>query len=249
MLKSFLIRFPRLYEAVQALRDRRFFRQGLRTGSFAQHGEDVTLLSLMRDAQASGAYVDVGCNHPFRLSNTYMLYRNGWRGLCVDPLPRFRDAFRTWRPDDVFICAAVGESGGQMPLFEFESDVLSTLDSELAAAYQAQGFRLLRQSLVQVRRIDDLLESQAVSAPLSLLSLDIEGHELSALRSIDLDRWRPEFVCMEALTADGRRNQAAIDYLASRGYRSEVDKGLNVIFRRMAAWPGGRDDPPQSAQP
>ncbi len=141
MIKSILIRVPPIYEAVQTFRDRKFHGDGTRSGSFAQHGEDQRLLGLLRDAGATGPYLEVGCNHPFRLSNTYLLYLNGWRGLCVDPLPRFSRAFKRWRPDDIFECAAVREAKGNPPLFEFESDVLSTLDATLAEAYVARGFR------------------------------------------------------------------------------------------------------------
>ncbi|MBU1222278.1 MAG: FkbM family methyltransferase [Gammaproteobacteria bacterium] len=232
MIKSLLLRIPPLYEAVQALRDRKFHRKGMKSGSFSQHGEDVKLLALLRDANAKGPYLDVGCNHPYRLSNSYLLYLNGWRGLCIDPLPRFQSAFKRWRPKDGFQCAAVGDADGELPLFEFESDVLSTLDANLAEAYKERGFRLRRKSVVRVRSIDSLLESSQFSPPLSLLSLDIEGHELPALRSINLAYWRPEFICMEVLTADGRRNQAAIEYLSDNGYQPDVDMGLNVIFRR-----------------
>lgn len=232
MIKSLLIRFPPLYEAVQAFRDRKFHRAGMTSGSFSQHQEDMTILALLRDAKAKGPYLDVGCNHPYRLNNSYLLYLNGWRGVCIDPLPRFQSAYTRWRPEDVFHCAAVGGTEGELPLFEFESDVLSTLDANLAEAYKNSGFRLRKKTVVRVLSIDTLLESSHLSPPLSLLSLDIEGHELPALRSINLDYWRPEFICMEALTADGRRNQSAIDYLSDNGYQSEVDMGLNVIFRR-----------------
>lgn len=233
-IKSLLIQVPFLYEAVQGFRDRKFHKAGMLSQSFSQHGEDVKLLSLLREAHATGPYLDIGCNHPFRLSNTYLLYLNGWRGLCVDPLPRFKDGFKRFRPDDIFQCVAVGEDEGELPLFEFESDVLTTLDSELAEAYMARGHRLHKQSEIKVRTIDSVLESRQLVPPLSFLSLDIEGHELSALRSINLDYWRPEFICMEVLTADGRRNEAAIEYLADNGYRLDSDLGLNIVFRRAA---------------
>jgi FkbM family methyltransferase len=234
-IKSWLIRVPFLYEMVQGSRDRRFLRAGMQSRSFSQHGEDVRLLGLLRDAGAKGPYVDVGCNHPFRLSNTYLLYLNGWRGLCVDPLPRFEAKFKRYRVNDIFDCVAVGEGEGELPLYEFESDVLTTLDRELAEAYQGIGHRLLRKTKIKVRTLNSLLESHRMLPPLALLSLDIEGHELSALHSIDLDYWHPQFICIEALTADGRTNDAAIEYLAQNGYRLDSDLGLNVVFRRAGS--------------
>jgi FkbM family methyltransferase len=231
-VKSLLMQIPPLYEAVQRYRDRKFHKVGMLSQSFAQHGEDVKLLNILRAAHATGKYIDIGCNHPFRLSNTYLLYLNGWRGLCIDALPRFNEGFKRFRPEDIFHCVAVGEEEGELPLFEFESDVLTTLDPELAKSYVARGHNLHKQSKIKVCTIDTVLETHKFTPPLSLLSLDIEGHELSALRSINLEYWRPEFICMEVLTADGHRNNLAIEYLIEKGYQMDFDLGLNMVFRR-----------------
>ena len=31
-----------------------------------------------------GIYIDVGCNHPIKYNNTYLLYKKGWRGINID---------------------------------------------------------------------------------------------------------------------------------------------------------------------
>lgn len=234
MYKSFLLKFPWLYEAVQSLRDSHYLVQHRRMNTFAQHKEDIELVRLLTQAGARGLYIDVGCNHPFKLSNTYLLYLNGWRGICVDPLPRFGPLFHRWRPEDRFECAAVGEHAGELTLFEFESDVLSTLEASLAAAYQAQGRRLRRQTAVRVRPLDAILEEHGARGPVSLLSIDIEGHELAALKSMNLEKWRPEFVCLEVLTAAGQRHERAIEFLSGHGYKAVLDLGLNLVYRRNA---------------
>ena len=231
-LKTLLHRTPALYEAVQSVRDRRVHSRALSSGSFAQHGEDVQLVALLRSLGADGAYVDVGANHPFKLSNTYLMYRLGWRGVCVDPLPRFKKLYERWRPDDQFFNTAVGEFAGEIELHEFEWDPLSTLDSSLAEQYIQGGFRRLRRVPVSVKTIDQLLDESGITSPVSLLSIDIEGHELPALKSMSFDKWRPVVVCIEAVTAAGGRNEDALQYLIQHGYKMHGDLGLNVIFVR-----------------
>lgn len=237
MLKSVLLRVPMAYEAVQSLRDSAFLKAATSRGTYSQHGEDIQIMHMLVEAAARGPYVDVGCNHPFKLSNTFLLYLNGWRGMSVDPLPRFSRLHRRWRPEDRFFGVAVGETQSQLPLYEFESDVLSTLDSAIAAEYQRQGHRLWRTSVVRVERLDNLLAQSGLSAPLSILSIDIEGHELPALKSLDLAHWRPELICLEALTANGQRNSDAIDHISVNGYRVVADLGLNVVFQRRRGLP------------
>lgn len=233
MYKSLLLKFPWLYERVQSVRDVISHRSCLKKGSFAQHGEDVEIMRLLNENNAKGCYVDIGCNHPFKINNTYLLYLNGWRGLCVDPLPRFTGLYEKWRPEDLFECVGIGEQSGEMTLFEFESDVLSTLDKDLSEQYQRSGYKFRRKVQTKIKTIDSILEARGLAAPISLLSVDIEGHELSALKSINLGKWKPVYICLEALTADGKRNDESIIYLCNNGYRIASDLGLNLLFCRV----------------
>lgn len=231
-LRTLLLKMPAAYEGVQRLRDRRLHSESVRGGSFAQHGEDLQLITLLRSLGARGPYVDVGANHPFRLSNTYLLYRSGWRGVCVDPLPRFKPLYQRWRPEDRFVCTAVGETAGQIDLHQFEWDPLSTLDESLAEQYIRSGFKRLQRLPVSVRTIDEVLDESGITGPLSLLSIDIEGHEVPALKSMNLDKWQPAVICIEAVTLGGARNEKALTYLQARGYKVHGDLGLNVVFVR-----------------
>jgi FkbM family methyltransferase len=233
MLKSALLNYPAVYEIVQQWLDAQFLRQANAAGTYAQHGEDLQILRILQACEANGPFLDVGCNHPFKISNTYLLYRHGYRGLCVDPLPRYRSLFERWRPQDRFVRIAIAEVAGELPFFEFESDVLSTLDPLLAALYERQGYRLRKRSSIRVERLDTVLEESGLQGPISLLSIDIEGHELSALKSLDLDRWQPTLICLEVSTADGRRDTATQDYLQEYGYTVALDLGLNLLLTRF----------------
>jgi FkbM family methyltransferase len=231
--KSLLLQSPAMYEWVQTQRDANWLRRAQARGSYSQHREDLALLKLLQDSPTRDPYLDVGCNHPFKLSNTFALYQQGWRGLCIDPLPRFAALYRRWRPEDRFANLAVGEAAGELPFYEFESDVLSTLDDRLAAQYQTQGYRLRSRSTVQIVRLDSVLERCGIQGPISLLSIDIEGHELPALRSLDLERWQPRLVCLEVATADGQRSTESVDHLVAHGYEIALDLGLNLILQRV----------------
>jgi FkbM family methyltransferase len=230
--KTFLLKFPWIFEFVQSIPDQYEYRKSLAKGSFAQHGEDIEIMRLLDQAKATGFYVDIGCNHPYKLSNTYLLYLNGWRGLCVDPLPRFVNFYRKWRPEDRFECVGISENHGELPFYEFEADVYSTFDMNLANINRENGFKFRQEVLTKIKTVDSLLESNEYVAPISLLSIDIEGHELSALKSITLDKWKPAFICLEVLTPEQKRCEEPIAYLLANGYCIESDLGTNVIFRR-----------------
>ena len=67
---------------------------------------------------------------------------------------------------------------------------------------------------------------------MALLSIDIEGHEVPALKSMNLDRWQPAVICIEVVTAVGARNEEALQYLLTHGYRIYGDMGFNTVFVR-----------------
>src|ERR1039457_5849033 len=77
-----------------------------RTVYFSQFGED-TFLDYYFFGRRTGFYVDVGAFHPFNISNTYIFYKRGWRGINIEPNPASFRAFLKYRPRDINLNVAV----------------------------------------------------------------------------------------------------------------------------------------------
>jgi hypothetical protein len=71
------------------------------TDYYSQAGEDAILSNIFNYVLPTdrGFYVDVGAYHPFKHSNTYLLYRAGWRGINIDPRPGSKALFDKHRPE------------------------------------------------------------------------------------------------------------------------------------------------------
>ena len=89
----------------------------------SQFGEDKKIIKLF-DKNKKGTYVDVGCIHPTRQNNTYLMYKLGWGGVNIDLNPLTIELFKVARPNDINICAAVSNSNGVKNLF-FDHDLSS----------------------------------------------------------------------------------------------------------------------------
>ena len=50
-----------------------------------------------------GFYVDIGCGHPIKNNNTYLLYKKGWHGVNADLSPISIELFNYARKRDVNI--------------------------------------------------------------------------------------------------------------------------------------------------
>lgn len=53
---------------------------------YSQAGQDRFAFE-MCDHKTNGYYVDLGCNHPIAINNTYAFEQMGWDGILVDLLP------------------------------------------------------------------------------------------------------------------------------------------------------------------
>jgi FkbM family methyltransferase len=212
-----------------------YARAILKGGWFAQHGEDRYLLDRYG---SKGLYVDVGANHPFKISNTYRLYREGWRGIVIDPLASLIAKHKSLRPLDIQLHGAVGdEHGGAINVWEFFPSVVSTTDENSASIYEKAGYPLLGAYSVPVYRLDHLLECFFPTQIVDVLSVDVEGHELACLRSLDLERHRPRTIVVEVANAVGKRCDAVYDVLHRHQYTQVALLGCNAFFETSDARP------------
>lgn len=212
----------------------------VRGAHYAQWGEDVVLEQFLGDAAPQESFfVDVGCFHPRKYSNTWRLYRRGWRGINIDVDRVKLDVFDLVRPGDENLCCAIGEAPGEATLYSFgHYSVLSTLDAGKAGEYRQLGYECLERP-VRVRTLTEVIAaSRFRDRRLALLSIDVEGHEAAVLRSLDFGRYRPRLVLVEchaaglaALQADARYRLLA----GELGYELVNWTGLTAFFRDRGA--------------
>src|SRR5712691_2495573 len=81
--------------------------------SYAQNFEDVMLRRALQDIE-SGFYVDIGAADPDVDSVTRWFYCNGWRGINVEPDPRYFARLEELRSEDVNLQCAVGGASGNI---------------------------------------------------------------------------------------------------------------------------------------
>lgn len=192
------------------------------TASFAQEGEDVLLCRIIQSTNSGSAvYVDVGCNHPFRMSNTGMLYRRGWSGIAIDPNPEFATSFANLRPRDVFVNCGVSSSNGILHYFQFEESLYNTFDSAKAKTVGTLHSPLVRKLDVPIRRLDEILyDHWPEGKRIQFLSVDCEGFDLKVLSSHDFDRYKTDLIFAECFGCSIREtlNSPMISYLESKNY-------------------------------
>jgi FkbM family methyltransferase len=211
----------------------RVFLQGVRT-TYSQYVEDLTIHALLHP-RARGTYVDVGSHHPVAGSNTFKLYQRGWRGVTVDPNPRFVPLYRRHRPDGIHVHAGIAQTVGSIEYFEFENDVFNTFSRDRAEGLRGAGTAPTRTTTVACRSLRDVVDEHLGDRPIDLLSVDCEGLDLDVLLSLDLERRRPSAIVVESYDRyrafrDGRGRCDLHAHLSGSRYHPVAQIAFSALY-------------------
>jgi FkbM family methyltransferase len=141
---------------------------------YSQNGEDIYVDELLEGIKpGSSIYIDVGANQPSQISNTYLFYRRGFRGILIEPNSELSGLCRYFREHDTFLCVGAAESAGVAEFKIGESSVTAGFSGHVAAR---------RTSWVPLLPVDTIWRVIGKSVPVFLFSIDTEGFDLNVLQ-------------------------------------------------------------------
>jgi FkbM family methyltransferase len=181
-------------------------------------------------------YFDIGTNDPRNMNNTYLLYLNNYRGVCVEPNPAFHDAIKKYRPNDLLIPSGVAtESKAAADFFIMDDPLLNTFSAEEANSLVTQHSRTIKKKLsVPLVAINEVFEKYDKADYHLILSLDVEGLDLVILKSLDFSRFKPSLICVENIeyseNLTGQKNMFIGAHLMANDYILYADTHINTIF-------------------
>lgn len=209
------------------IRNRVFFRR-----SYSQEGEDMILARIFEKTH-DGFYVDVGACHPKRFSNTYFFYQLGWRGINIDATPGSMDLFNKFRPRDINLEEAVGDSKEILTYYIFNEPALNSFSKELSEKRNGKNNFIINTAMkLEIRTLREILDKYLpVNREISFLSVDVEGFDLSVLKSNDWRTYRPKIVLVEDLnrTLDNIGESEIYCFMRSQNYGFAA-KTANTLF-------------------
>jgi FkbM family methyltransferase len=171
----------------------------------------------------SGFYVDVGCYDPISHSNTFSLYKKGWRGINIDANRKAIEKFQEMRHQDTNVHAAIADVRERKTFYEFESASVSSFDEEHVAKWKERDHVVDKYELETVP-LTDVLDEHEAPRDFDLLDVDVEGFDLRVLKSLDFTRYRPKLILVEIHDTNAVRvtEHPIYAYLADKGYVLEA---------------------------
>lgn len=181
-----------------------------------------------------GTFLEAGGHDGYTQSNTYFLERHrGWSGILVEPVPELRAKCESRRPRaQVFGCAVVGPDYAESSITMHFGDLMSNAVSpEHASGGLAVTGRRAYEVSVPARTLSSILDEAGVGE-LDVMVLDLEGHELDALKGLDLDRHAPRLLLLESLTPEEVRPDFDA-LLAGRFGFDRMASKHDLLYRRI----------------
>ncbi len=143
-----------------------------------------------------GIYLDIGCYHPIKESNTALLYKNGWSGINIDISEETIEMFKIFRPNDTNLFLGISiKNGYQKAYFEKSISTLSSLDETYL---NKQGRKNLIIKKVKTLTLKSLRKKHNIKR-LDFLKIDCENIDMSIIMKSSLKDLDSNYLCFEIL--------------------------------------------------
>ncbi len=206
--------------------------------SSSQFGEDKKIIKLFKK-NFKGNYVDLGCFHPTRLNNTFQLYKRGWKGLNIDLNPITIELFNYARPTDRNICTAISNKKSKKKLYFLgDLDSKNTLDIN-HKNWLSDHFKIKKKDFnvksIKTNTLGEILKKNNFY-DIDFLNIDIEGHELEVLKSLNFKEFNISVICVEIINfnKESKNKGSKILNILKKNKYKLVDKSeINYIFKKI----------------
>ena len=165
--------------------------------SYSYGGIDSLINNIFKNND-KGFYVDIGCGHPVKNNNTYLLNKKGWHGINIDLDSENISLFDIYRPSDQNISTAISDKIGEVDLFFYHSkSAINTINKNTADYQKAKVSNVKK---IKTNTLNNVLNnSKYNNLEIDFLSIDIEGSEFLALKNFDFNKYNPKVIVVEHL--------------------------------------------------
>lgn len=210
--------------------------------SYSQFGEDIWFNKLFISKaiegsikRTNGFYIDIGCHHPVNGSQTYQFYKNGWRGIVIDPLPESIFKYTSIRKRDIYCNYGIGNSNTTLNYYMYDNSVLNSFNYEFSSKI-ANNFdsKLIQKKEISVIKLSNLLDKYLPKdvSEIDFMSVDVEGNGLEVLKSNDWNKYRPKYLTVESddFNPKNLEKSKLCEFLDSQNYIIIGIVAENLIF-------------------
>lgn len=196
--------------------------------SYSHGQEDLHVEKLLGDTPKF--YVDVGAYLPFKFNNTYRFYKQGSRGINIEPNPKTFAVLNSSRKGDTNLNIGISDEPGTLTLFGTQLCVNDTFDIEVAKkAEKIFNINTVPKFDVEIKTLAQVFDEHVNDKQIDFLTIDAEGYDLKVLKSNNWKKYKPLAICVET-NLDHSDSEGIKDLLTDLGYKLKAKTKQNSIF-------------------
>ena len=209
---------------------RKTFLKKINKNFYSQFGEDKILFEILKKEYNDGIYINVGCFHPKKYSNTYLLFKRGWQGINIDLEQDKIDVFNFARPLDHNIVAAVSNTSELVKVYKSNHYGVGTTTNFNSITKKDEIIEIFD---LETKNLNEIIEkSPFKNDQIDLLNIDTEGNDFSVLTSLDMNKYKPNIIIIEShlKTINEIITSDVYKYLLKKGYNLRSWNFFSLIF-------------------
>lgn len=163
--------------------------------SYSQNFEDVMLWRALKHVK-NGFYIDVGAWDPEIFSISKAFYEHGWKGVSIEPDPKYAELLRKNRLSETVLEVAISDTEGEL-ILNVIGDGLSTADDIVAKnslKKPGRGSQVIKVPVLTLKTALKSLKEKNVH----WMKIDVEGFEEKVLKGWNSKTLRPWVMVIEA---------------------------------------------------
>ena len=203
--------------------------------SYSQDQEDLFINDYFKNID-NGFYLDIGCYHPIKYSNTALLYNRGWQGINIDMNQTSIDLFKILRKKDKNICAAISSSNKEVTQFiDHLYSPVNTIDKNFSQII-SKRFKIkpFSERKIYTNTLNEIIKKNEIQiTKIDFLNIDVEGHDYEVLKGINFLNIKPKIICIEIDNHEKNLSKESIqNYLKKFNYKIIKRIGFNAFFEK-----------------
>ena len=132
----------------------KFFKKKVKK-YYSATGIDLLINYLFKNKD-NGIYLDVGCYHPIRANNTFLLHKKGWKGINIDIDYHTVNMFNFFRPKDFNKQIAISDKSDEVDFYFYHNrSSINTLSNEIYKYRRSRGAEIKK---IKTKSLNSIIE-------------------------------------------------------------------------------------------
>ena len=203
---------------------------------FINYNKDkyITFLINYFKNKDGGFYIDVGCYHPIRLSNTNFLYNKGWNGINIDISKKSIDLFNIARKRDINLNIGAGDKN-QISTGYFQKDLF--FGNTLNYKHSKKILNNVTKKNIKIFTLDAVIKRYAKNKKIDFLDIDCEGNDFNVLKGLNLKENKIKLISIEMHNYNNKLRQQSL-YILQKMKKNNYKKIFGkypgtLIFKKI----------------